>query len=923
MSEMMSEKRYSSMDESSLRNLLEKTIDIDERRLIRTAIRELQRSEIEEMEAALTSKRFRRAQHDRHEDKENQCRPDLTASLDMLSGKIQAIHDIEELTGLLQSASEYEERKLIRAAIRRLRDEEIRGALEKVQTAGQRTERRQNPQSSFDLQDVQENIKADALVSQSERIENHREASNPDMVLVLDPLVREKVSCPLTQRIQCDHGSPSSEVIPSFRERSDSGESNDSSSYQRKRLNSSASDRSQDSLSAAEPHLTGQSSRLGPAAEEVREGMNPEAPQMDRDLKKLDNGLDKTDFQSTAGSEACTLNETCKRAEDISGQRIISGRNALVTSLTNGKDTDFKNKASFSGPVIRTNSVRDRMRKFAEPVANAPKIGHSYSHSANTERSRDASSFSSSIPKKERNVTENTLAQPRLFSSQSHAAVGGSHGRSENVRRACGGSEEVQTPEGEASSGTHDTRGEPESNMKTFLTIEIKDGRNPASHSTLSSSSATVNMTPRIITSAVPQRTELTLGLRATPFKVTTSSLSTSPSVKMETEPISLVAESVSEAPRDVPVLPNGSSMTSIKSEVQTEKLTSEKLQDIEDEEILDKMLDDCKDFEERKLIRTAMRELRKKKREVRLGCTQEEMDQRERERDLRLQELRQQREGRSQKTRAGADSSEVVMKKVERSADGSVSHITNRVSHSDDTGRTSRSTIMESSYVQKTDKGTVQTKSYSYSSTTSTRKVGSVFDREDNTSRSSSRSSALDRRQAERSELMRAQSLPKTSAAQARKAMIEKLENTGGSGGNSAITQVNKVQRSTSFGVPNANSIKQMLLDWCRSKTRSYENVDIQNFSSSWSDGMAFCALVHNFFPEAFDYSSLSPANRRQNFEVAFSTAEKLADCPQLLDVEDMVRMREPDWKCVYTYLQEFYRGLVQKGLVKTKNSS
>lgn len=48
-----------------------------------------------------------------------------------------------------------------------------------------------------------------------------------------------------------------------------------------------------------------------------------------------------------------------------------------------------------------------------------------------------------------------------------------------------------------------------------------------------------------------------------------------------------------------------------------------------------------------------------------------------------------------------------------------------------------------------------------------------------------------------------------------------------------------------------------------------------------------------------------------------------KLADCPELLDVEDMVRMREPDWKCVYTYLQEFYRGLVTKGLVKIKNSS
>lgn len=54
-----------------------------------------------------------------------------------------------------------------------------------------------------------------------------------------------------------------------------------------------------------------------------------------------------------------------------------------------------------------------------------------------------------------------------------------------------------------------------------------------------------------------------------------------------------------------------------------------------------------------------------------------------------------------------------------------------------------------------------------------------------------------------------------------------------------------------------------------------SPQHVDIQNFSSSWSNGMAFCALVHNFFPEAFDYSSLSPSNRRQNFEVAFSNAE------------------------------------------------
>ncbi|CAL8331721.1 unnamed protein product [Arctogadus glacialis] len=382
------------------------------------------------------------------------------------------------------------------------------------------------------------------------------------------------------------------------------------------------------------------------------------------------------------------------------------------------------------------------------------------------------------------------------------------------------------------------------------------------------------------------------------------------------------------------PAVPNGSGTTGTtgttgaqtKPAEQSGKLTESQLAAIEDEELLDRMLDESKDFEERRLIRAAMRDLRKRKR-----------DQREKEREVRLQELRQQREERGQKGR-GAAGGETVLKKVETSADG-LSHSqltkTDRFAQSDDGSRSTRSSVMEASYVQKTDRGTVQSKSYSFSSSTSSmsssssgsaRKVGSVFDREDATPLRGGGGSrgglaAVERRQAEqRKELMRAQSMPKGSAMTARKAMIERLEKEGGGPGNQAVA---KVQRSTSFGVPNANSIKQMLLDWCRAKTRCYENVAIQNFSSSWSSGMAFCALVHHFFPDAFDYEALSPSNRRHNFEVAFSNAEKLVDCPQLLDVEDMVKMREPDWKCVYTYLQEFYRGLVLKGLVKTKSSA
>ncbi|MGH0157670.1 UNVERIFIED_CONTAM: hypothetical protein FKN15_034677 [Acipenser sinensis] len=303
-----------------------------------------------------------------------------------------------------------------------------------------------------------------------------------------------------------------------------------------------------------------------------------------------------------------------------------------------------------------------------------------------------------------------------------------------------------------------------------------------------------------------------------------------------------LAAEATETPPSDTDVVPNCTQPAHGKGAGHRGKLTAEELDAIEDEEVLDKMIDETTDFEERKLIRAAMRDLRKKKR-----------DQREKERETRLQEMKQkQEEKRSQTARAG----EVVVRKTEK------------ISHSDDGSRASRTTTTEASYMKRSEKdGQV-------SSADSVSLNPSIFDREDDSS-----SRALERKQAERhKEIMRSQTLPKTSATQARKAMIEKLEKGSGSPANPAVSRVVKVQKTSSFGVPNANSIKQMLLDWCRAKTRGYEHVDIQNFSSSWSDGMAFCALVHNFFPESFDYMALNPQNRRSPLQ-----REALIPCSML----------------------------------------
>ncbi|XP_029572846.1 smoothelin isoform X5 [Salmo trutta] len=1082
---------------------LDGTMDLDERRMIRSAIRDLRRREIEDMEAALASKRFRHKHLNQNDDKENQLtnRSDLGDSLNMLSVKLQAIQDIEELTGLLRGATEYEERKLIRAAIRRLRDEEQQGTGQKGRTTGQCLESEgldlQNSLGAGDTEresfGERERIKSQIRELRSHQTQQgrelHRTGSNSGMVLVLDPLVRKEVSGPLlnhpkiwdpvtTSELdvvlshrQCSDSTSSDHTLasrpridsgasekslglgPAFRTRVDSGASEKSlglgsafrtrvdsgasekslglGSAFRTRMDSGASDRSQCSdhrgrldsgasksrfrprldsgtsdsstgppaplgsetsdsagllsrkrldsgtsdLSVGvssvergrveEPEVTMSSSSSSTDSEAESTNHHSAQPRQDCSTTNCDQPDGAVLYRKASGSHSTLLNGSSKGRGDIQEQKV---RDTLFTTLSKASDAVPEKEPVVLASFGRANSVRDRMRKFTEPSpspsvpflkrgsqslrngtapsarvlgratelsegqaagpANQTAMTTAVSIRSLTDRHGrphvGSTSYSSSSSSSENLVQCQGTIQPGgvatkdlQTAAQSMSTVGGAKQPAEKLQHSSGISKEDKTP---------GSQGEADPDMKTFLTIEIKDGRTITTSSSSSSSSrgnlaSMTPMAPRITTNSIGQRAELTMGLRATPFKTSSSSLTSGSSFKMETEPVMAsepvfaVEPSVQVACCQAPAtVPNGSSAARAKVEERSGKLTAEQLAAIDDEELLDKMLDESKDFEERKMIRQAMRDLRKRKR-----------DQREKEREVRLVELRQQREERAQKGRTGGGGAEeVVMRKVEKSADGStLSQVTktNHFAQSGDGSRTAQSTIMEASYVKKTDMGTVQSKSYSYSSTSSSsaRKVGSVFDREDD-----SASRAAERRQAEkRKELMRAQSLPKTSAAQSRKAMIEKLEKESGGPGNKAVAKVNMVQRSASCVVPNANSIKQMLLDWCRAKTRSYENVDIQNFSSSWSDGMAFCALVHNFFPEAFDYSSLTAANRRHNFEVAFSTAEKLADCPELLDVEDMVRMREPDWKCVYTYLQEFYRGLVTKGLVKTKNSS
>ncbi|XP_058545638.1 EH domain-binding protein 1-like protein 1 isoform X6 [Neofelis nebulosa] len=97
--------------------------------------------------------------------------------------------------------------------------------------------------------------------------------------------------------------------------------------------------------------------------------------------------------------------------------------------------------------------------------------------------------------------------------------------------------------------------------------------------------------------------------------------------------------------------------------------------------------------------------------------------------------------------------------------------------------------------------------------------------------------------------------------------------------------------------------SSSQSLLEWCQEVTAGYRGVRVTNFTTSWRNGLAFCAILHHFYPDKIDYASLDPLNIKQNNKQAFDGFAALG-VSRLLEPADMVLLSVPDKLIVMTYL-------------------
>nr|XP_057923814.1 uncharacterized protein ehbp1l1a isoform X4 [Doryrhamphus excisus] len=107
--------------------------------------------------------------------------------------------------------------------------------------------------------------------------------------------------------------------------------------------------------------------------------------------------------------------------------------------------------------------------------------------------------------------------------------------------------------------------------------------------------------------------------------------------------------------------------------------------------------------------------------------------------------------------------------------------------------------------------------------------------------------------------------------------------------------------------GSPSLVKSSQSLLKWCEEVTQGHKGLRITNFSTSWRNGLAFCAILNHFHPEKINYELLDPYDIKHNNKKAFDGFAELG-ISRLMEPSDMVMLPVPDRLIVMTYLSQIH---------------
>ncbi|NXX38381.1 MICA3 monooxygenase, partial [Tricholaema leucomelas] len=97
-------------------------------------------------------------------------------------------------------------------------------------------------------------------------------------------------------------------------------------------------------------------------------------------------------------------------------------------------------------------------------------------------------------------------------------------------------------------------------------------------------------------------------------------------------------------------------------------------------------------------------------------------------------------------------------------------------------------------------------------------------------------------------------------------------------------------------------------LLSWCQASTAGYRGVAVTDFTTSWTSGLALCALIHRFHPDLVDFDSIDPQDPIQIHQMMLDKAEQELGIQPVLSSAEMATMAESDRLELITYLSQFY---------------